>query len=510
MDIITLKSFIPEIFFSCAILFQLIYNIHIINNLKYNFPLISKEIFFQSIFILICLACFYSDLKIEGFLSNFALVNDESTRVIKLILIIISCTAFFVIQEAFKIQKLNFFEYYSILLLSILSLLFMISSTDLIFFYLTMEMQALCFYILASFNRNNTFSVEAGLKYFVSGSFISGFYLLGCSLIYGSLGTLNLHDINLLTIFNIDTYSGELNFLVLIGVILVTSTLLFKLSCAPFHFWSPDVYDGAPIASTLAFSILPKLGLFFFFMKWIRSLNTLFIYISDILLIFGILSVLIGTIFALNQKRVKRLIIYSSIAQTGFLVASLSINNIDGFTALYFFLFIYLITSILLWGHFIVFYKSNSIITKFYSLELSALYLSSLINLFKTNKIWAFSFLIIFFSIAGIPPLTGFLAKMLILYELIVYKTIIGATTLLIISSISVYYYIRMIKLIYFEPLKIFKKSKHNFTTIFFNNNLDIIYFIFAFLLFLLIFLFYFPTLFLTTCQYIVINSFGF
>jgi NADH-quinone oxidoreductase subunit N len=510
MDIITLKSFIPEIFFSCAILFQLLYNIKVINNLKYNFPLISKEIFFQSIFILICLAYFYNDLKIEGFLSNFALVNDESTRLIKLILIVISCIALFIIQEAFKIQKLNFFEFYSILLLSILSLLFMISSTDLIFFYLTMEMQALCFYILASFNRNNIFSVEAGLKYFVSGSFISGFYLLGCSLIYGSLGTLNLHDISLLTIFSIDTYSSELNFIILIGVILITSTLLFKLACAPFHFWSPDVYDGAPIASTLAFSVLPKLGLFFFFIKWIGSLNTLFNSISDILLIFGILSVFLGTFFALNQKRLKRLIIYSSIAQTGFLVASLSVNNIDSFTALYFFLFLYLITSILIWGHFIVFYKSNAIISKFYSLDLSSLYLSSVINLFKNNKIWAFSFLIIFFSISGIPPLTGFLAKMLIIYELVVAKKILGSILLIIISSISVYYYIRVIKLIYFEPIKIISKVKSNFTIIFFNNDLDKIYFIFVLLLFILIVLFYFPTLFLTICQYVVIHSFGF
>ena len=318
MDIITLKSFIPEIFLSCAILFQLVYNVRVVNNLKYNFPVISKEVFFQTLFILCCLAYMYSDLKLEGFLSNFILMNDEGTRLSKLVIIVISICALFVVHEGFKLQKINFFEFYSILALSILSLLLMISSSDLILFYLTMEMQALCFYILASLNRNSTFSVEAGLKYFVSGSFISGFYLLGSSLIYGTLGTLNLNNINLLTVFSIDTYSSELNFLVLIGVILVTSTLLFKLACAPFHFWSPDVYDGAPIASTLVFSVLPKFAIFFFFIKWINSLNTLFDSISDILLIFGVLSAFVGTFFALNQKRLKRLIIYSSIAQTGF------------------------------------------------------------------------------------------------------------------------------------------------------------------------------------------------
>lgn len=510
MDIITLKSFIPEIFFSCAILFQLVYNIRVINNLKYNFPLISKEVFFQTLFILLCVVYMYNDLKIEGFLSSFSLVNDEGTRLTKLILVLISACSLFIIHEAFNLQKLNFFEFYSVLLLSILSLMLMISSSDLILFYLAMEMQALCFYVLASINRNSTFSVEAGLKYFVSGSFISGFYLLGCSLIYGSLGTINLHNINLLTAFSLESYSIELNFLILIGVVLVTSTLLFKIACAPFHFWSPDVYDGAPLASTLAFSVLPKLAVFFFFIKWINSLNILFDAFSDILLVFGVLSAIIGTFFALNQKRLKRLVIYSSIAQTGFLVAGLSSNSIDGFTSVYLFLLVYLITSILIWGHFTVFYRFSSKINNFYIKELSPLFLSSLSNLVKTNSFWAFSFVIIFFSIAGIPPLTGFLAKMVIIYELMASNKMLGAIALILISSISVYYYIRMIKVVYFEPGKEVTSSKNKFTVVFFNPELDRVYFIITVLLFILGAVFYFPTLSLTICQYIVIHSFGF
>ena len=510
MDIITLKSFIPEIFFSCAILFQLVYNVRIINNLKYNFPLLNKEVFFQTLFILLCVIYMYNDLKLEGFLSSFSLINDEGTRTTKLILFIISACSLFVIHEAFNLQKLNFFEFYSVLLLSILSLVVMISSSDLILFYLAMEMQALCFYVLASLNRNSTFSIEAGLKYFISGSFISGFYLLGCSLIYGSLGTINLHNINLLTSFNIESYSIELNFLILLGSILVTSTLLFKLACAPFHFWSPDVYEGAPIASTLAFSVLPKIAIFFFFIKWINSLNTIFYSLSDILLVFGIISAIVGTFFALNQKRLKRLVIYSSIAQTGFLVAGLSNNSIDSFTAVYFFLFVYLITSILIWGHFTVFYRFSAKINEFYSKELSPLFLSSLSHLVKTNSFWAFSFVIIFFSIAGVPPLTGFLAKMLIIYELIAVNKILGAISLIVISSISVYYYIRMIKVVYFEPGKEITSVNNKFTVVFVNSELDRVFFLFVILLFTLGVVFYFPTFFLTICQYIVIHSFGF
>ena len=513
MDIITLKSFIPEIFFSFSIIFQLIYNVRIVNNLEHNFPIISKEVFFQTLFILFCMIYLYNDLKIEGFVSNFLVISDQGTRISKMIIMLISAFALIIIHESFKFQKINFFEFYTILFLSILSLLIMISSCDLLLFYLTMEMQALCFYILASLNRNSSFSVEAGLKYFVSGSFISGFYLLGCSLIYGCLGTINLNNINLLTAFELQNYSNELNYLVLIGIILITSTLLFKLACAPFHFWSPDVYDGAPLSSTLVFSVLPKFAIFFFFIKWINSLNGLFENISDVLLVFGILSAFVGTFFALSQNRLKRLVIYSSIAQTGFLVAGLSTNSLDSFTAVYFFLIIYLVTSILIWGHFTVFYKFYSKVSTFYSKDFGPLYLSSLSSFFKNNSIWAFSFVFIFFSISGIPPLTGFLSKMLIIYELVAANKLIGAILLILISSVSVYYYIRMIKVVYFEPKTIEiinDKTSNAFKIIFTNEELDGIYLMFALFLFLLAVLFYFPTLLLTVCQYIAIHSFGF
>jgi len=147
MDIITLKSFIPEIFFSLSILFQLVYNVRVVNNLKHNFPIISKEVFFQTLFILLCMVYMFNDLRLEGFLSNFLLINDQGTKFSKIIISLISIFALVIVQESFKFQKINFFEFYSILSLSILSLLLMVSASDLILFYLTMEMQALCFYI---------------------------------------------------------------------------------------------------------------------------------------------------------------------------------------------------------------------------------------------------------------------------------------------------------------------------------------------------------------------------
>jgi NADH-quinone oxidoreductase subunit N len=262
-------------------------------------------------------------------------------------------------------------------------------------------MQALCFYVLASIKRDSAFSTEAGLKYFISGAFISGFYLFGCSLLYGALGTLNMNSISLLLFQNVSLYNSELDFLCYVGIIFIIITLLFKISCAPFHFWSPDVYEGSPLASTVIFSILPKISMLFFFIKWIICINNTFSQINTLLLTIGIISTFIGTFFALGQKRLKRLIIYSSIAQTGFLVCSLSIGNLNGFSAMYFFLLIYVITSVLMWGHFSVFYVFQQKVSSFNEENPSSLFLSSFANLFKYHSVWAFSFVVVFFSVGG-------------------------------------------------------------------------------------------------------------
>ncbi len=507
MDALILKSFIPETFFSIAILFQLIYNVRLVNNFKNNFPIISKEVFSQTLFILLSLFWLYENVLINGYLATFSLVNDNGSILVKILTVGLTALTLIVVKESFKIQKLNFFEFYSLLLLSVLSLLIMISASDLIIFYLAMEMQALCFYVLASFNRDSVFSSESGLKYFVSGSFISGFFLLGVSFIYGAIGTINFNAINLLTSFDFTTYSDELRLIFLTGVILVTCTLLFKLACAPFHFWSPDVYDGAPLSSTLIFSVVPKFALFYFFIKWINCINVFFEEISMMLLIAGILSTIVGTFFGLTQKRLKRLIIYSSIAQTGFLVASLSLGNLEGVTSVYFFLIIYLLTSILMWGHVITFYGFYSRVAAFDSVAISSLFISSLSNLSRSSALWCFSFVVVFFSIAGIPPLTGFLSKMLVLFELVTYDNILAAIILLVVSAVSVYYYIRFVKTIYFEPKKT-DLSKDGFKFVLTSNEIAGVYPLFAVLLFALLVLFYFPTYILLLSQYVAISTF--
>jgi NADH-quinone oxidoreductase subunit N len=508
MSSLILKSFLPEIFLSIAILFQLLFNSFLVNNYRYNYPLIDKEVLRQTSFILFCLLSLLLNLDLQGHFFNFLFVNDEATKIAKCLLVVVYLLTIGLITNSFTTQKINFFEFFSILLLSLLSLLLLISAHDLIVFYLTIEMQSLCFYVLASLKRNSAFSAEAGLKYFISGSFISGIFLFGASLIYGSLGTLNLNQISFLLSYPFSESNEHLAAVIIIGIVCITSTLLFKIACAPFHFWAPDVYDGSPFSSTIVFSIFPKIPLFFFFIKWISSLGVFFSYIQPVLISIGLFSALLGTFFAISQHRLKRLMIYSSISQMGFLVCGISLNTIESFTSVYFFLLIYILTSILIWGYLAVFYRfkaSGNILKK---KAMSPLFLSSLINLSHSSSWWAFSLGIAFFSIAGIPPLPGFFAKVLIVSELINANFFPVSILLVLISSVSVFYYIRIVKTIYFEP-KALKSDKDDFQVIYDFYGFEFICLIFSFLILFLVFLSFNPTAIWLLCEYLVLSTTG-
>lgn len=505
MDLVLITSFYPEIFLSFCILIQLIFNVQLIHSLKFNAPLIISEVAGQSIFILLCVLFLLLKLKIEGVFSTFLFINDESTRWSKIILVVSLVLIFEIISQSFFVQKLNFIEYFSLLLLAILSMFLLISSYDLISFYLTIEMQALCFYVMASFKKNSSFSTEAGLKYFIAGSFISAFFLLGCSLVYGCLGTLNLHDLSLILFVPFSNISDEFTLCVFTGILFITSTLLFKLACAPFHFWAPDVYEGSPLVSTIIFSILPKISILVFLVKWVCCIEAGFEQIKDILFYIGLFSIILGTFFSLNQLRLKRLMIYSSVAQVGFIVCAISLNTIGGLYSSFFFLFVYIISSILVWSHLSVFYYNQHKYNFFGEPSTGVIYLTTLTKFFSYNKIWSISLLIIFFSIAGIPPLAGFLAKILILVEVVRSNKLFLSIFILIISSVGVYYYLRIIKISFFEPS--LKEVRINpFFVIFNSYVLRKIYVVLSICLFFLLTIFFLPTELCLFSQYLVLS----
>ena len=184
MDALFIKAFYPEIFLSLSILYQLIVNSKIINNIHNKYPIINIEILWQGIFILLCL--FFLELNQSLDIQTFRIlfISDICTQTIKIFLVFIATLCFIIIWKSFVLQNINFFEYFSLYFLSLLGILLLINTYDLISAYLVIELQALAFYILACFKRTSSFSTEAGLKYFILGSFISGLFLLGSFLIY--------------------------------------------------------------------------------------------------------------------------------------------------------------------------------------------------------------------------------------------------------------------------------------------------------------------------------------
>lgn len=506
MDSLVLKAFILEIFLSVCILSQLVYNAILVNASKNKYPLVSTELFSQTFFILSCVLILALNLKSEGYFINFLFINDIGSNFVK-ILFVFSCLGVLIlVVQNFKLQFLNFFEYFILYLLSILALLLLINANDLLAVYLVIEMQALCFYVLASFSRDSAFSTEAGLKYFISGSFISAIFLAGCAILYGLFGTLNLNHLTLLlSLSNLGSdslfYAGAV-----VGNLLIIITFLFKLAVVPFHFWAPDAYEGAPLSSTIIFTILPKLGIFYFLIKWLSIIVLNFNCLFSLLSFLGVASVAIGSFFALAQKRIKRLIIYSSIGQLGFVIAALSDLSLSSLVSVYFFLVIYIITSLLFWVCLSNFYMFQQQIRRFYSQPLSTLFITSLANLFNINMGWSIVLLVIFFSMMGLPPFSGFFAKVFILVSLIESSNLIIALLLVLLNIVSAFYYLRFLKILFFEPSTAYltnDTSQVIFLTSFFRSQCIFV----VCLAYLLVFFFFNPSFLYLICHNIIVGS---
>jgi len=499
-----LKIFQPEIFLCLVLLFQLLVNTNIIRNLVNNLPLLNKETTFQLYIILIFTIFFINNSKVYGVLYSNLLYSDITTQSLKCFLLLISCLIVPFLKESLLIQKINFIEFDTIFLLSLISGLLLISASDFLLVYILIEMQSLCFYILAGFKRNSAYSVEAALKYFIFGSLVSCFFLLGLGFLYGITGTLNFYELSLLCIYN---YSYQFDNTLFFSLFLISILFFFKLALIPFHFWALDVYEGSPLASTIIFTITTKPVLIHLVIKWIFILGCLYSYVRILFFTLGLLSILIGTFMSIKQKRLKRLLIYSSIAQVGFLFLSLSLDVFTGSVYAYFFLFVYIISSIILWAILSIFYINKEKVYKFFEKEINPVYLSDFENLFQYNFDFCIIAVCVFFSLAGIPPYGGFLAKMYVLLVLIQNKYFFLASFIVFISSIAIYYYIRIIKMIFFDH-KLTKSISIKKNQIMFNfENSTTCFFIISFCQMTLLSLFCISDILLYISEYLVLFS---
>ena len=429
---INLSFIIPEIFISLSVMFLLILGVF----KKNSFELIHN----LSIIVLLItgVIVFNETLDIEKILLfNGSVVIDYLSSFMKIITLL---AAFIVLAisknylDNFKISKI---EYPILILSSVLGMMVMISSNDLIVFYMGLELQSLALYVLATFNRNNLKSSEAGLKYFVLSALSSGLLLYGCSLIYGFSGSTNFEII-----------ASQLNsneYALTFGIVFILVGLAFKISAVPFHMWAPDVYEGSPTTVTLFFTMVPKIAALTVF---IRFLYVPFLELIDqwqmILVFLSIASMLFGAIAAIGQKNIKRLIAYSSIGHIGYALAGVASATNDGIQSSVIYLTIYVLMNLGLFSCLLMLRRND---TYYESID-------DLSGLSKNHPILSFSLLVILFSLAGIPPLAGFFAKFYIFKAVIEQSMYFLAIVGLLSTVIAAFYYLRIIKIIYFDPEK--------------------------------------------------------
>ncbi len=371
---------------------------------------------------------------------NNLLNLDSLVLLIKNILIITLICCILISFNYIKFENIIKYEYFILLGFVSLGTLTIISSNDLISFYIAIEIQSLAFYVLSTIKIHNNFSTEAGLKYFILGAFSSGLLLFGCSFIYGSLGTTNFNEIKLL----MNDFTNSLPKTFILGVFFIIISLLFKVGAAPFHMWLPDVYEGVPTILTLIYTTLPKIAILGLFLKLSTSfLQNNILFIVELLSYSALLSIIIGTLGALYQTKLKRLLAYSAISHIGFILIGFISFNVWGIFSLFFYVIIYIIISLNIFSLLLVLRKVDN------NLKLKKI--NEFAILVKSNPLLAVNFSLILFSIAGIPPLVGFYTKWLIFISAIKSNIFLICIIAALFSVIAALYYIRLIKLMFFK-----------------------------------------------------------
>jgi NADH-ubiquinone oxidoreductase chain 2 len=341
-------------------------------------------------------------------------------------------------------------EYPLIIALSTLGMISLISSYDLISFFLAIELQSLSLYIIATMYRESESATSAGLKYFLLGGLSSGFILLGSSLLYGLTGITNFEAFYIIGSLENEFSRNQMDLILLIFAI----GLLFKIASAPFHNWAPDVYDGVPTLVTTWLAVLPKISLIIFIVEFYTNIFYNFYFWNFLFIICAFLSLLIGSILGLSQNRIKRLLAYSTISHVGFMLLSLSVGSHQSIESLIFYIIQYSLTSINIFYILIAFSHILPPITVGDNLIDRIQTLSQLRAQFKIHPLLALSFAISLFSLAGIPPCVGFFGKYLILLSAINDGRFSFMILIAIVTSVtSAVYYLKVIKTLHFYEL---------------------------------------------------------
>jgi NADH-quinone oxidoreductase subunit N len=405
----------------------------------------------------------------EASLLYGVLYHDLFTRWLKIFVFLGAIGSLVASLAYLRGEAVNAFEYFILVLLATLGLCLILSANDLLSMYLAIELQSLSLYLLAAFKKNSAFSTEAGLKYFILGAFSSGLLLFGSSLLYGFTGTTNFEDLAVIStgLWAFPGGSGLSQGVpagVVVGLVFVGAGLLFKMAAAPFHMWSPDVYEGAPTSASAFFAIVPKVALFGLVVKvYFYALYDFMAAWQQLFLLASFASMVVGAFGALQQRKIKRLLAYSSIGHVGYMLIGVATGTLEGLQGLVLYLVVYMVMSLNVWTVLLSltfqdrshqFQRPGSDPTSGptsgYALS-RATYLTDLTSLSRSNPLLALTLMLTMFSMSGMPPLAGFCAKMYIFFSAMEANLYTLGLLGVLTSCVGAFYYMRLVKVVFFE-----------------------------------------------------------
>jgi len=423
--------FVPEVSLSILAISSLMYGLFSKNN---SFD---KTINFATVSLIFVSVLVYFDFTTSFALFENFFSNTTFTKFFKILTTLGAAASLIISKNYFIDTKINRFEIPTLLLFSTLGMLLMISSKNLMIMYLAIELQSLSLYVVASIKRNSIESAESGVKYFILGALSSGILLYGFSLVYGFTGQTSFDGIYL-SLSQVEKLPIGLVF----GLVFVLVGLAFKVSAVPFHMWTPDVYEGAPTSITAFFAIVPKLAATALIFRFcLEPFDNFYFEWTQVIFFLSVASMFLGAIAAIAQKNIKRLLAYSSIGHVGYVLIALVSASDQGLKSASIYMFIYLVMNIAVFSIILSLKKSNSYVEK----------ISELSGLSKSNPVISVSLAIILLSMAGIPPFIGFFGKFYVFIAAIESQLYLLAVLGVLASVISAFYYLRIIKGMYFD-----------------------------------------------------------
>jgi NADH-quinone oxidoreductase subunit N len=367
-------------------------------------------------------------------------VDDTLSDVMKLFIYLGTSLILVYTRQYIKDRGMYRGEFYSLVLFSMVGMMIMVSGQNMLTLYVGLELLSLSLYALVAMDRDNARATEAAMKYFVLGALASGMLLYGMSMIYGMTGSLNISEINE-ALLHTESYYNVL----ILGLVFIVAGLAFKLGAVPFQMWVPDVYEGSPTAVTILISSVPKLAAFVFVIRLlVQALPSLIVDWQQMLMIMAVSSIVIGNITAIAQTNLKRMLAYSTISHVGFILYGLMSASMNGFVFSMFYTVSYVLMSLAGFGMILLLSRQGFEADK----------LEDLKGLNQRSPWHAFLMLIVMFSMAGVPPTLGFYAKFSVLQAAMQAGFLWLVVFAVLMAVIGAFYYLRVIKLMYFDDAK--------------------------------------------------------